>query len=60
MLRAAHRLSQSALACDAGLTPATVSAIEARKANPTLASLERIARALGVDLAALFTDRAKT
>ena len=60
MLRAAHRLSQFALADDAGITPATVSAIEARKANPTMGSLDRIARALGVDIAALFADRAKT
>lgn len=60
VLRAAHRLSQFTLADDAGLTPATVSAIEARKANPTMTSLARIARALGVDIAALFADRAKT
>jgi DNA-binding XRE family transcriptional regulator len=60
MLRAAQRLSQHALAYDAGLTPATVSAIEARKANPTMGSLDRIARALGVDIAALFAGRAKT
>jgi DNA-binding XRE family transcriptional regulator len=59
-LRAAHRLSQHALADDAGLTPAVVSAIETRKGNPTMVSLERIARALGVDMAALFADRAKT
>jgi DNA-binding XRE family transcriptional regulator len=59
MLRAMHRLSQHALADDAGLTPAVVSAIETRKANPTMASLDRIARALGVEMAALFADRAK-
>jgi transcriptional regulator with XRE-family HTH domain len=56
----AHRLSQHALADDAGLTPAVVSAIETRKANPTMASLARIAQALGVDMAVLFADRAKT
>jgi len=60
MLRAVRRLSQHALADDAGLTPAVVSAIETRKANPTMRSLARIARALGVDMTALFADRAKT
>lgn len=60
VLRAVRRLSQHALADNAGVTPAVVSTIETRKANPTMESLDRIARALGVDIAALFADRAET
>jgi transcriptional regulator with XRE-family HTH domain len=58
MLRAARRLSQVDLAADAGMTPGAVSMIEARKANPTMDTLERIARAFGIDIPALLADRA--
>jgi transcriptional regulator with XRE-family HTH domain len=55
-LRAARRLSQMTLAQDAGITPALISAIESRKANPTIDSLQRIADALGIEMAALFVE----
>lgn len=57
VLRATRRLSQNVLAEEAGVTQALVSAIELGKANPTLASLERIAQVLKVDLSELFLDR---
>jgi transcriptional regulator with XRE-family HTH domain len=57
VLRATRRLSQNVLAEEAGVTQALVSAIELGKANPTLASLERIALVLKVDLSELFLDR---
>ena len=45
---------------EAGTTQALVSAIGRGKANPTLASLERIAQVLEVDLSELFArERAK-
>jgi transcriptional regulator with XRE-family HTH domain len=56
-LRAVHRLSQVDLAAEAGMTPGAVSMIETHKANPTMDTLERIARAFGVDVTALFADR---
>ena len=52
--RALRGLSQSRLADEAGLTQGQVSAIERGKANPTMDSLERIARVLGVEVDALF------
>ena len=57
VLRATRRLSQDVLAHEAGVTQALVSAIELGKANPTLASLERIAQVLKVDMSELFLDR---
>ncbi len=57
VLRATRRLSQNVLAQEAGVTQALVSAIELGKANPTLASLERIAQVLKVDMSQLFLDR---
>ena len=39
------------------MTPGAVSMIERHKANPTMDTLERIARAFGVDVTALFADR---
>jgi transcriptional regulator with XRE-family HTH domain len=58
LLRAARRLSQGALADRAGVIQAMVSIIESGKANPTLASLERIARVLDVGMDALFVHDA--
>ncbi len=57
VLRATRRLSQNLLAEVAGVTQALVSAIELGKANPTLASLERIAQVFKVDMSELFLDR---
>jgi transcriptional regulator with XRE-family HTH domain len=54
VLRAKLRLSQTVLAAEAGVTQALISAIELEKANPTLASLERIAEVLNVEMDALF------
>lgn len=53
-LRVERRYSQHDLAYEAGTRQALVSAIEVGTANPTLASLERIADALDVSVADLF------
>lgn len=53
-LRFARALSQDDLAAEAGLRQALISAIEVGTANPTLDSLDRLASALGTDLAVLF------
>jgi transcriptional regulator with XRE-family HTH domain len=47
-------MSQIVLAVEANTTPATISAIENSEGNPTLEILQRLADALGVDVAALF------
>jgi transcriptional regulator with XRE-family HTH domain len=60
LLRTQRRLSQSALADEAGVVQAMISVIESGKANPTLASLERIAQVLGVGMDALFAHEART
>jgi transcriptional regulator with XRE-family HTH domain len=52
--RAIHELSQGALADASGTTQRTVSRIEARKANPTVETLAKIATALRVEVDALF------
>jgi transcriptional regulator with XRE-family HTH domain len=56
-LRLERGLSQDDLAGEAGVRQALISAIEVTTANPTLESLDRLASALGVDVAILF-DRA--
>ncbi|MFZ5682991.1 MAG: helix-turn-helix domain-containing protein [Pseudomonadota bacterium] len=56
-LRLERGLSQDDLAAEAGIRQALVSAIEVATANPTLESLDRLASALKIDMAALF-DRA--
>jgi transcriptional regulator with XRE-family HTH domain len=48
--RARGGLSQRALAARAGVTPATIARIEKGRMQPTLALLERIARAAGFSL----------
>lgn len=53
-LRLGRALSQDDLAAEAGLRQALISAIEVGTANPTLESLDRLASALEIDLAALF------
>jgi putative transcriptional regulator len=52
--RAIHDLSQSALADAAGTTQLTINRIEARKGNPTVATLAKIATALRIEVDALF------
>jgi transcriptional regulator with XRE-family HTH domain len=52
--RAKRGMSQIVLAVEANTTPATVSAIENSDGNPTLEVLQRLADALGVEVAALF------
>lgn len=54
LLRVKRDMSQIVLAVEAGTTPATISAIENREGNPTLEILQRLADALGVEVAALF------
>ncbi len=55
VLRAMRDLSQVALAAEADTSPSTISGIENRDGNPTLDILQRLADALGVEVAALFT-----
>jgi transcriptional regulator with XRE-family HTH domain len=55
-LREARDLSQEALARKAGLARLTVIRIETGSQSPTLDSLERVAKALGVRLRALIPD----
>lgn len=50
-LRVAAGLSQEAFAVDAGIDRTYASRIERRLENPSLAVLEKIAKALDVDLA---------
>jgi transcriptional regulator with XRE-family HTH domain len=56
-LRAARRLSQVKLGLAAGISAAEVSMIERSKGNPTIETLQCIADALGVEVAALFAGR---
>jgi len=58
-LRLERALSKADLATEAGLRQALISAIEVGTANPTLESLDRLASALGIDLAALFDRTAR-
>jgi transcriptional regulator with XRE-family HTH domain len=55
-LRVAAGLSQEAFAVDAGLDRTYVSRIERNLENPTVAALEKIAHALGVDIVELVKD----
>ena len=52
--RAIQELSQLDLADASGTTQRTISRIEARKANPTVETLAKIATALRVEVDALF------
>lgn len=49
-----NNMSQVALAAEADTTNSTISDIEGRDGNPTLETLQRLADALGVEVAALF------
>jgi transcriptional regulator with XRE-family HTH domain len=53
-LREARRLSVRALAAQAGFSPSFISQVENEQASPSIASLERIATALGVTLVEFF------
>ncbi|GJD91397.1 XRE family transcriptional regulator [Methylobacterium hispanicum] len=53
-LRVARGFSQEALAVDAGVDRTYVSGIERGSFNPTVEVLERLATALGCDVAELF------
>ena len=55
-LRVARGVSQEAFAVDAGVDRTYMSRIERKMENPTVTVLERIAAALGVEIAALFAD----
>ena len=52
--RVAQGLSQEALAAEAGIDRTYVGRVERCKENPTVAVLERVSVALGVDIQALF------
>ncbi|MGB9369602.1 MAG: helix-turn-helix transcriptional regulator [Xanthobacteraceae bacterium] len=52
--RAIQELSQLGLADASGTTQRTINRIEARKANPTVETLSKIATALRVEVDALF------
>jgi transcriptional regulator with XRE-family HTH domain len=53
--RASKGLSQKEVALSIGIDQAQYSRIESGKVEPTLSSLEKIAEALGTDVAKLFT-----
>jgi transcriptional regulator with XRE-family HTH domain len=53
-LRVKSRLSQEQLAVDAGLDRTYLGGIERGLANPTVAILDRLARALSIEVADLF------
>jgi transcriptional regulator with XRE-family HTH domain len=55
-LRLVRSLTQEKLAQRAGLAPRHLQKIEAAEVNVTLASLVRLAEALGVDICQLFLD----
>lgn len=52
-LRRERRVSQEALAYEAGVTSGTLSMIERGRSNPTWGTVKGIAAALGVDIAEL-------
>ena len=54
--RCARRLSGRQVALAAGIAPSSLARIEADEVSPTVRSLSAIARALDVDLIALFQD----
>ena len=55
-LRCAHRITVEALAASAGCSKSLISKIETGKVTPTIASLSRIAEALGTNAAALLQE----
>jgi len=57
-VRERHGLSQRALAKRAGISNATISLIESRKLNPSVAVLKRILDGIPMDLSAFFASEA--
>jgi transcriptional regulator with XRE-family HTH domain len=55
-LRVARKLSQEVLAVDAGIDRTYVSRLERGLENPTVAVLEKLARALSSNIEELFTE----
>jgi transcriptional regulator with XRE-family HTH domain len=55
-LRTAHGLSVRTLASRAGFSPSFISQVEHNQASPSIASLQRLADALGVSLGDFFRD----
>jgi len=55
-IRLARGVTLAALSRDAGVSRSMLSKIERDESAPTVTTLEKVARALGVDLAALFVD----
>lgn len=55
-VREANGLSQRALAKSAGISNATISLIESRKLNPSVAVLKRILDGIPMDLSTFFAD----
>lgn len=56
-LRQGKRLTLKDVASKAGLSMATVSKVENNRLSPTYENIIRLARGLGVDIAALFSDQ---
>jgi transcriptional regulator with XRE-family HTH domain len=56
-LRAVRGLSQDELADQVGVQTPAISHLENRRGNPTLATLEKLAAALGVRFTELFRSR---
>lgn len=59
-LRAGQRITQENLAVDAAVDRTTISGIERGEYNASVDLLERLAKALSVDIAALFEVPAET
>lgn len=59
-LRVAQSLSQEALAADAAVDRTYVGRLERGQENPTVAILERLALALGADMAEFFDTKSVT
>ena len=55
-VREAHGLSQRALSRSAGISNATISLIESRKLNPSVAVLKRILEGIPIHLSAFFAE----
>lgn len=55
-VREEHSLSQRALAKTAGISNATISLIESRKLNPSIAVLKKILEGIPMDLSTFFAD----
>jgi transcriptional regulator with XRE-family HTH domain len=58
-LRKAHELTLDRLSELSGVSRSTISSIEREETSPTAAVLNKLADALGVSLAALFSDEAR-